>query len=210
MAFTITFPAAAGSPTPAEVSVWLTEQGEPFEEEGPSALALRALPVRLVFDPDGKPLKAQLNIQRTTAITRLVDLLFALSVRAGADVRLVGGGVQSRGTLWLHLADERARVRVATALRESIQRSNHHDVLQRLWSILNAGHPGRDVRWDAARERIVEVHEVDAPNGISKAEAAWHEPRVESGDAVGLPLDGSAHLLAWAWLSEAYPGLCEL
>lgn len=210
MAFTVTFPTTAGAPHPTDVAGWLTEQGEPFESEGPHSLALRAIPVRFVFDPEGAKMQAQIELTRLCAISRMVDLMFNISVRAGSGVRLLGSGDVTRGQLWLRLADEQARIRLARALAESLQRSNHNEVLSRMWGALQAMRPGHDVRWDANRETIVELREVDAPDGISKAEAEWHAENPEPGDAVGLPVNDSLHLLVWCWLTEAYPGLSEL
>jgi len=210
LAFTVAFPTTGGAPHPTDVAGWLTEQGEPFEHEGPHALALRALPVRLVFDPQGERMAAQLEISREMPVSRTVDMLFTLSIRAGSDVRLLGSGETGRHQLWLRISDEQARLRLASALRTSLERSNHHEVLNRLWGALQALRPGQDVRWDANRETIVEVREVDAPGGITQSEATWHAENPEPGDAVGLPIQDSLHLLAWCWLSEAYPGLCEL
>ena len=52
VAFTVTFPTNGPLPDPAAIADWLTEQGEPFDEEAPHTLTLRALPVTLVMSPD--------------------------------------------------------------------------------------------------------------------------------------------------------------
>jgi hypothetical protein len=204
LAFTVTFPTNRALPAPAEIAGWLTEQGEPYDAEGP-AFALTALPVRIVV---GDGLQAWVEVTADAALARLVDLLFALSVHAGADVRLAGVGPVSRASLWMRLADEQDRVRIGAALAEAEVHGNATEVGQRLWAIVSAIGPGRDLRWDVAKARIVEIVEVGA--GISEAEAGFLVEGARSGDVVARPVDGYVHILAWRWLSEAYPGLTEL
>lgn len=207
MAFTITFTTHATIPATTDVATWLTDQGEAFEQEGPYTLALKALPVRVVLDEG--VLKAHLEVGVETALARMVDLLFALSVEAGADVRLAGLGEVTRPRLWLKLADEQDRVRIQQALQHASEHHNREEVLQRLWSVLHEIAPGHDLRWDAHRGRIVELVEVGEPGGISVEEASWLVEGAKPGDAVPRPVDGQVHIIAWRWLSEAYPGLAE-
>lgn len=209
VAFTVTFPTSGPAPQPQDVAGWLTEQGEAFEREGPTTLRCKALPLRLVADSDAGWLQGYIELERATPITRLVDLLFELSLRTQGDVRLAGVGAVSRPELWLALAEDQARLRLARALERSLERSNAHEIHQRLWGVVGALKPGRDVRWDARRACIVEVLEVDAPDGISVEDAAWHAEDPAPGDGVGVPLTGQVHMLAWAWLSDAFPGLAE-
>ena len=113
MAFTVTFP-TSGPPTPVStLAEWLTERGEPYVAEGEDTLVLRAVPVRFVASPQNVSLQAQLEVVPKLALTRLVDTLFEVSVRAGADVNLAGHGPITRPHLWLLLADEQDRMRIA-------------------------------------------------------------------------------------------------
>jgi hypothetical protein len=191
------------------VAVWLTDQGEPFDTEASHTFALGALPLRLVMSPDQDAMQAWIEVTADAPLVRMVELLFALSVRAGADVRLAGAGEVTRASLWLRLADEQDRVRLAEAFRRAEDRGNREDALQRLWPILAAFSPGRDLRWDAAKERIVEMVEVGGPCGISIAEASWIVETPKPGDVVPQPVEGHFHILAWRWLSDAHPGLAE-
>jgi hypothetical protein len=56
---------------------------------------------------------------------------------------------------------------------------------------------------------VVEMKEVGAVGGVSIETAAWHAPAAKLGDLIAIKRAGSLHSLAWRWLSEAYPGLCE-
>jgi hypothetical protein len=207
MAFTLTFPTNAPLPAAEDVAAWLTEQGEPFDLEGPTTLALRALPVRLLLGADS--LQGWLEVTSTAPLVRLVDLLFALSVLAGADVHLAGSGQMTRPRLWLRLADEQDRQRIAEAMARADEHGNREDVGQRLWAVLSAIWPGRDLRWDASRSHIVELVEVAEPGGISVEEASWLVEGAAAGDVVARPIGDYLHIIAWRWLSEAYPGLAE-
>lgn len=209
MAFTVSFPTEGPPPHPTDVSGWLIEQGEPFEREGLHALRCKAVPLRLVCDPESTTMKGHIELEAHSRLTRLVDLLFHLSKRAGADVRLPGVGPVTRAQLWLALAEDQARLKVAAAVLLSQERSNAHEIHQRLWGLIGALRPGRDLRWDARRQAIVEVLEVGAPDGISAEDAAWHAESPQVGDAVAVPVAGHVHLLAWTWLREAYPGLTD-
>jgi hypothetical protein len=190
------------------VGGWLRERGEPFETTG-STVHLRALAMHVEVAPDQASMKAQLDVSSMIDLTRAVDLIFDLSVRAGADVRLSGVGEVTRGGLWVRLADEQDRLRIAEALDRADQHGNREEVGQRLWQVVAALRPGHDDRWDAAARRIVELREVGAADGISLQDACWHADNPKPGDVIAVDVPGSAHSLAWRWLSEAYPGLAE-
>ena len=205
MAFTVTFP-TSGPPTPVStLSEWLTERGEPFVAEGEDTLALRAVPVRFVASQQNTSLQAQLEVVPNLALTRLVDTVFEISKRAGADVNLAGHGPQTRAQLWMRLADEQDRLRIALALRQSREHGNADEVHKRLWRTIACLRPGRDDRWDVTGERVVELVEVG--DAVSVEEARWHAPDPKEGDTIAVPVVGHVHCLVWRWLSEAYPGL---
>lgn len=218
MAFTVTF-RSSEPPTPAvTLAEWLTERGEPFVEEGETVLVLRALPVRFLTSapPISPPaaqtsaqqpsaLQAQIEVVPTVGLTRLVDTLFEVSVRAGTDVHLAGHGAVTRADLWLRLADEQDRQRIAVALKRAREHGNADEVHKRLWTIIAALRDGHDDRWDAAMERVVEMIEVGT--GMTIEAARWHTEDPKPGDAVAVPVSGLLHCLAWRWLSDAYPGL---
>lgn len=203
--FTITFPTSREAPDSAALMDWLRQRGEPFvEEEG--MVRLRAIEVVLSVD---KTVTAQLEISSSVDLTRVVDLVFELSILVGADVRLQGAGDVTRGNFWLRLADEQDRLRIGEALEQAELHGRREEVAQRLWQIVSAIRPGKDDRWDAQHARIVELKEVGAPDGISLADAGWHSESPEAGDVIALPIEGWVHSLVWRWLSEAYPGLAE-
>lgn len=208
MAYTFTFPSTARQPSPEEVAGWLTERGEAFEAEGPYSLALRGLPVRLVVVPD-EPMQAHVDVTPTTPLVRLVDLLFELSNRAATDVRLAGVGKIDRAALWLRMADDQDRARIARALARADEMGKRDDVVRGLWAVLAAANPGRDVRWDAGREHIVELREVGGPTGLPAEEAAFLLEDPETGDVACLECHENLHIVAWRWLSEAHPGLTD-
>ena len=209
MAYTVTFPTSGNVPAPDAIAGWMRERGEPFSCPQPSCLQLRALELRVEVDPNLASLKAHLDISSATDLTRVVDLVFELSILAGADVRLTGVGEVNRGELWIRLADEQDRIRLAEAIGRAEVHGNRDEVTKRLWQVVAALRQGRDDRWDQSGERIVELREVGAPDGISLADAAWHSDDPEPGDVIAVPVEGSVHTLAWRWLSEAYPGLAE-
>lgn len=208
MAFTFTFPATARQPAPEEVAAWFTEHGEAFEAEGPYSLALRGLPVRVIAVP-GEPLQAHVDVTTTTPLVRVVDLLFELSNRAATDVRLAGVGKVDRASLWLRLADEQDRLRIARALVHAAEQGRRDEVVRGLWGVLAAACPGRDIRWDAGREHIVELKEVGGPTGMPVEEAAFLLEDPETGDVAVVEVHDDLHLVAWRWLSEAHPGLAD-
>ncbi|TVQ91379.1 MAG: hypothetical protein EA397_09990 [Deltaproteobacteria bacterium] len=200
MATTLTLHTTSEMPGIDNLARWLTEQGEPYELDE-DRLVLRAIPLSL--DPaDPQHLVAQAEVQADLPLTRLVDLIFDLSVLCGADV-LHQGRALSRAGLWLLLADEQDRLRIAAALDQASERGNADEVLRRLWAVLNTLYPSQDIRWNADLHSIVQVIEVGAPGGLPLEEAADHE----LGDLVPRRLSGTPHLLAWRWMSEAYPSL---
>lgn len=206
MAFTILFQTQGVSPPASAVGDRLVALGEPFEAEGAAALALRALRVRLVLDPSG-PMRAYVEVEADTPLVRLVDVVFEVSSLAGADVHLAGAGAMTRARLWLLLADEQDRLRLVDAFRRAITHSWGAEAARGLWTILAEAHKGRDVRWDAGSGRIVEMVEVGV--GIDLGAATWLIDTAKLGDVVPRALPGQPHVLAWRWLSEAYPSLCE-
>lgn len=209
MAFSVSFPTTGPCPSRDSVASWLTELREPFDPEGDGTLVLRAMPVRFVALPDQGALHAHLEVNATVPLTRLVGVLFDVSVRAGADVRLTGVGEIARSGLWMRLADEQDRIRIHTALTRAEEHGRLESVLTRLWAVVSALRPLSDDRWDRRAGRIVALKEVGSADGISRDDALWHAEDPETGDVVLIPVDHAHHVhtLAWRWLSEAYPGL---
>ncbi len=183
---------------------WLTERGEPFEVEG-DALVLRALPVRIDLRPDG-PVVTHVGLTARTPLARLVGLVFDLSSHLHADV-VVEGRAETRGAIWLRLSDEQDRLRIVAALARAEERGNREEVLLRMWPVIAEIRPGHDDRWDTASERIVELLEVG--EDITLEDATVEHPGIAEGDAVRLPVHLPAHVVAWRWLADAYPGLAE-
>ncbi len=181
--FEVVFVSPDPAPPVERVAAWLLEEGEPVEAE-PEGLALRALPVRLGVG--GPRLTARVTPGADTPLERLVNLLFNLSVRLGADV-YVGDAPVHRGALWLTFASEQDRARIVRCLDRANERGNT-EVARRLWTVLGAL-AGRDRswRWDTRVGGAV----------------AWSD--AEGDDA--RPVEGSVYLVLWRWLSEAYPGL---
>lgn len=209
MAFTVTFPTSGPMPEPDVIADWLRERGEPFSCPAPSCLQLRAIDLRIDIAPDQDSMKVLIDVTSTVSLTRVVDLVFELSIRVGADVRLTGQGEVTRGSLWMRLADEQDRIRIGEALQRAEIHGNREEVGKRLWQVVAAIRPGKDDRWDVNRQQIVELMEIGAPDGISLADAAWHTDEPEAGDVIAVGIEGVVHTLAWRWLSEAYPGLAE-
>ncbi len=209
MAFTLTFPSSSSVPSAEEIAEWLTSRGEPFAQSGPTDIALKALPVRLLVDPEDDALVAHLEVTPEAPLSRLVNLLFGLSIAARADVRLAGHGDVTRADLWLRLADEQDRLRIAKAIEQATEHGNRQKILSTLWTILSSASPGQDVRWDVSREQVVEILEVEVPGGIPLEEARWHDAEVQAGDPLPVPVEGHLHILAWRWLSAAYPALAD-
>ena len=206
MAFTLRFPTHGPVPGIEDISEWLHDQGEAFEPAGLDTLSLLALPVRVHFDAEGA-VRAHMEISETVPLTRLVGLLFELSVRLRADVHLVGSGRDTRQGLWIHLADEQDRRRLQNALNVAIEQGDGERVQQDLWAIVHALGHGDALAWDPRRHTIVRMTEVGAPEGIALEDAKWHKEDAVVGDLVGVPAQGPVHILAWRWLSEAWPRL---
>lgn len=202
--FTVTFPTNREAPIRSVITDWLRQRGEPFVDEAPS-IRLRAMD--LVLHLEGDALRAHLQVSSQLDLTRVVDLVFELSILVGADVNFEGHTVR-RGQLWLLLADEQDRLRIKEALERAEVHGRREEVAQRLWQIVSAVRPGHDDRWDATNHRIVELLEIG--DGVTLEEATEHTEHPEVGELLGLPiLTTSMHVLAWRWLSEAYPGLAE-
>lgn len=211
LAFTVRFPSSGPCPDPDSVARWLTAHGEPFDQEGADTLVLRALPVQFVAASDAETLLAHLEITSRVPLSRLVDLLFGISVEAGSDVRLAGEGEITRSGLWMRLADEQDRIRIAESLERARDHGNIEEVTTRLWAVVAALRPQKDDRWDTATHRIVEMKEVGSPDGIDLESARWHVEDPHLGDVIAVPVHNNHHIhtLAWRWLNEAYPGLAE-
>jgi hypothetical protein len=195
---------ARSRPGVVDLARWLTERGEPHEV-GSGHVALRGVPAGLVVSPN-HPIQAELSIGPRTLLSRLVGLLFDLSVWLGTDVRL-GDRDVTRAGLWLRLADEQDRLRLVAALARGDERGNREEVLQRLWAVIAELRPGHDDRWDVARERIVELVEVGEEMSVEAARL--HDPQANAGDAVPVPVDAALHIAAWRWMVDAWPGLAE-
>ena len=156
MAFTVVFPPSGEKLGAEMVANWLTERGEPFDWDTPSTLALRALPVRLVIG-ENDHIHAHLELTSEVSLSRMLEMLYALSVLAGADVRLLGVGEVTRSHLWLRLADEQDRLRISGAVERAEESGQREEVLHKLWPVIAAIREGCDDRWDARRGRIVEL-----------------------------------------------------
>lgn len=207
MPFTVTFPTSEPMCSAEQLAEWLTDRGEPHARDG-DVVAMRAVAVDFVAGDDQQALRCQIRVTSATPLSRVVDAVFDVSVRAGADVQLVGVGHVNRAVLWKHLADEQDRQRVAESLERASQSSNRDEILRRLWGVLAAARSGHDDRWDAGEARIVELLEVG--DGITPEDAAWHADDPQLGDVIRVPVTGSMlHCLVWRWLSEAYPGIAE-
>jgi hypothetical protein len=205
VAFTLTFKTSDPPPPVATLCEWLTERGEPSAVEGEDTVALRALPMRFVTGSGQGSLRAQLDLVPQLALTRVVDTVFEVSNRIGADVHLAGRGEVSRPELWMLLADAQDRLRIAAALKVAREHGDADEVHKRLWALIASLRPGRDDRWDAVAERVVELVEVGP--GIALDQARWHKADAAEGDLVPVPVEGFVHCLVWRWLSEAYPRL---
>jgi hypothetical protein len=209
MAFTVVFPTNGEALSPEEVANWLTERGEPFDQDTPKTLALRALPVRLVIG-ENDYIHAHIEVTSGVPLSRMLEMLYALSCLARADVRLLGVGEVSRSQLWLRLADEQDRLRINGAVDRASESGQREELLHQLWPVIAAIREGSDDRWDVRRGRIVELKEVGTEDGIGIDEAAWHIDNPVEGATVGLPVEGtSIHTLAWRWLTDTYPGIAE-
>ncbi len=196
MAFTLTFPSRGPQPSPDELAEWISEHGEPWEHDGPR-LSLRALPLVLTPGPFG--LEARVSPGRDTPLTRLVGLVFDLSVRVGGDVHLVGAGTATKHQLWLHLADEQDRARIADALDRAGGRVD--EVTRGLWCLLGATGRGEQLRWDTGRRCIVEIPDPDDDEPTL--------PEAEAVPTVAVAPGAGIYLLAWRWLKDAWPSLVE-
>ncbi|MEQ1569084.1 MAG: hypothetical protein ABMA64_25835 [Myxococcota bacterium] len=205
MAFTVTFKSSDPPVPVGTLADWLTERGEPFVAEGEDTLALRAIPLTFVSSPLHTSLQAHLEVGPHVVLTRMVDTVFDVSNRVGADVHLAGRGATSRPALWMLLADEQDRVRIAAALRAAREHGDADEVHKRLWGLIASLRPGHDDRWDAAGERVIELQEVGL--GITLEQAQWHRADAAVGDLVPVPVGGLVHSLVWRWLSDAYPRL---
>ena len=206
MPFLVTFPTSEPMCTVEQVCSWLTERGEPHVCDG-DVVQLRAVTMEFVAGEDQEALRCQIQVTSTAPLTRMVDIVFEVSVLAGADVHLVGTGAVGRAVLWMQLADEQDRLRIAESLQRAAHSSHRDEILRRLWGVLAAARNGHDDRWDAASNRVVEMVEVG--DRISVEVAAWHADDPQPGDEIAVPVKGLLHCLAWRWLSEAYPGIAE-
>ena len=207
MAFTLSFPTASPVCAPATLGGWLTDRGEPHLVDG-DVVTLRALPMRFVAGDGQASLHCHVDVTAQAALSRMIDVAVDVSVRAGADVHVAGRGSISRGALWMLLADEQDRLRLAESLARAAATAHREEIGRRLWDVLAAARPGHDDRWDAQQQRVVELLEVG--DGISLEDARWHADDPAVGQVIAVPVPGTPHCLVWRWLSEAYPGLCEV
>ncbi len=192
-------------PSAAELDRWLTEWGEATAVED-GCVGLRSMPVRFETPPD-RPVRAQISIGPRTALSKLVAVLFDLSTWLGSDVCLETA--VTRAVLWLRLADEQDRQRLAAALDRADEHGSREEVLQRLWAFLAVIHQGRDLRWDAAHRQVVEMLEVG--DGVTREEARRFREDARTGEVIGKPVGpGGVHVLAWRWMNDNYPGLSEI
>jgi hypothetical protein len=205
VAFTLTFVSTEKPPTIDVLAEWLAERGEPFVAEDGDEVALLAVPVRFRSAADGHSLQAEVDVAPNVSLTRLVDTVHDVSLRSGADLDLAGTGVVTRAQLWILLADEQDRLRIATALRTARQSAVADDVHRRLWAMIASIRPGHDDRWDTLTERVVEVQE--AAPGVAQDGAQSPPSPADGGPTLQVPVGGFVHCLVWRWLSEAYPRL---
>jgi hypothetical protein len=121
VSFEVRFPTTVQPMERDTLSAWLLERGEPATVDA-EVVALKALPV--VFATVDELLCARLQITASLPLTRLVDMLFDLSMEVGSDVELQGAGQVTRAKLWLTLADEQDRIRLGEALERAKEHSN--------------------------------------------------------------------------------------
>ncbi|MFT6234884.1 MAG: hypothetical protein ACJAZO_005408, partial [Myxococcota bacterium] len=134
MAYTVSFP-TSGSQTPIDdVATWLTENGEPFTQEGPEALTLRALPVTIVFREDSI-LRAHVEVTASVKLDRMVEVLYNLALLIGADVCLADTGKVTRGELWIQLADVQDCKRVGEALQRADAMGRLANISRAMWGV---------------------------------------------------------------------------
>ena len=98
MAITVTFPTNRPLCTIDELSAWLSDRGEPFASDDES-IHLRAFPMRFVAAGEQATLKCHIEVTPGMPVQRMVDVVFHVSVQAGADVHVAGEGQRSRATL---------------------------------------------------------------------------------------------------------------
>jgi hypothetical protein len=188
LSFEVTYVTSGPVLTRDDVASWLTEHGEPWDPEGDEGLVLRALPVRLDV---GTTIRAAIAVTPAAPLVRVVDVLFALSMRAGADLLLGGKRLPQRGDLWLLLADEQDRKRIVQAIERADLHGHREELQHRLWSLLGAMAPGRQLRWDATEGRVMEVFESEGEQ-LRTA-----------------PVADNVHIVVWRWISDGWPGLAE-
>ncbi len=184
---TLTLTSRLALPSVTGVAAWLTDSGEPVVVDD-RRIVLRALGAFLVHE--GSQLVAHIDLAASTPVVRLVDLLFDLSSHIGSDLHDAAGTTVTRPTVWFQLAAEQDRIRVGSALARSLEHGVRQVMVQRLWALGASLFPDRDVRWDVTSARFVEV--------------VGEGPVLRS-----LPDDRAANLLAWRYLSEAWPGVAR-
>jgi len=206
MKFVIRFPSLLSEISTQGLQEWLKERGEPCDLTEDGRVALQAMP--LVFTLEETQWKAEAKVEPSVPLSRLVDLLFATSMHLGSDVLLDAVGPVGRPDLWLLWADEQDRQRLARSLVVARDTGNSNEILKRLWSVIHTLRKGRDDRWDASWERIVEVVPV-GDEGMNLSDARRLQPDVEEGGELAVPVGGYLHTLAWRWFSESYPSMAE-
>jgi hypothetical protein len=188
-----------------EIAACLTAMGEAFEVGGPDEpglLRLRALPVVLRRTEDA--LSAEIGLTPSVSITRLLALIYDLALQLGGEVSLDGATPTERAAAWLCFADDQDRLRIGRALDRAEGRAD--EVLRGLWDILVVLGSGRDLRWHPRASRIVEVDRGEL--GLEDEPTLSEEEVMDPMLTVRDPAPGT-HILAWRWLTEAWPALAE-
>lgn len=196
------------APPLSELTAWLAALGEPFEPPEDGAVRLRALPVVLHRAPGS--LEAEILLTPSVPLSRLLALIYDLALQAGAEVALLADdpdhphAATERATAWLRFADEQDRLRIGRAIGRAEARTD--DLLRGLWDILVALGRGRDLRWHPTRARIVEV---DASDLDSREDPTLSEEEATDPLLVVRAVEPGTHILAWRWLTEAWPSVTD-
>lgn len=193
------------APDLAEISASLAAMGEAFELGGPDepgVIHLRALPV--VLRRTERDLSAEIALTPSVPIARLLALIYDLALQLGGEVTLDGASPTERAAAWLCFADDQDRLRIARAIDRAEGRAE--EVLRGLWDILVVLGQGRDLRWHPREARIVEVDrgELGLEDEPTLSEEEVMDPLLTVREAAP-----GTHILAWRWLTEAWPALAE-
>jgi len=186
----------------AEVADWFLNQGEPCEPQGPTTIALLALPVHLILHPHR--MEAQIDLTPKVPLHRLVRVMADLAIQLGAET-VFHERTMGRSELWLVLAEEQDRMRIQDALDRAEALHCRSEVLTQLWQLLGAMGQGRDLRWDLSSHRIIEF--VDTGPLDATEDTVDTVTTQAPGPLRPLQPFEQAHITAWRWLSEAWPNL---